>query len=1058
VIACPSCGREVAEGFRFCPHCGAPLEAARTAAEVRKVVTVLFIDVTGSTALGERLDPEPLRRVMSRYFDVVRGAVEAHGGTVEKFIGDAVMAVFGLPTLHEDDALRAARAALEAREQLEDLNEELERDFGVRIQTRTGINTGEVIAGDASSGQGMATGDAVNAAARLEQAAQPGEILIGESTWRLTRNAVDAEPVTPVQVKGKEAPLAPYRLLAIREGAEAVARWLGAPLVGRAHELALAQDAFARAAREQECHLFTIFGPPGVGKSRLSAEILARVEGEATVLRGRCLPYGKGITFWPLVEIIRASGGLAEGDTATDAHDRLLKLLEDEDRADLIADRLVQLIGLGAGVAETEELFWAVRRLFEALARRRPLVVVFDDIHWAEPTLLDLIEHVADWSRDAPLLLLSIARPELLETRSGWGGGKRNASTILLEPLNEEESEELIANLLGAPGLTGAVRLRIADAAEGNPLFVEQLVAMLIDEDVLVRSNGSWEVSGELSAIAIPPTIQLLLAARLDRLGEEERRVVQAASVVGKEFWRGAVTALLPEGTSAGAALSSLVRKDLVQPERSSSFVGDDAFRFRHILIRDAAYQALPKEARSEMHERFADWLTGAVGERLAEYEEIVAYHLQEAYRHRIALGPPDERARSLAARAGGHLASAGRRALDRGDGSAAASLLERARGLLDPCPVEILLDLVGAMWEDGRFDQAQALAIEAKEAAQAAGDRVLEWRAVIEDLHTRLQQDSVGGAATEAMEVAPQAIRALEETGDDRSLARAWLAKATGHNGVGQHSSMLAAAQHALEHARRAGDMATEQTANVMISSAMIWGPTPAAEGLALSELALREYLGRPLLEATVERRVAVFKAMLGEFEEARRMLDHCEEIFREFGRRTDLARMAFSRGPLEWWARDLEAEERWLLDSVERLEQMGEHGWLSTVAALMARVLFELGRYDEAERYVERSRELTATDDLASETMWRASGAKILAWRGRAEEAVAMAKEAVAIANSTEGLLWQADSYQDLATVMRLLGRPDDEKAALQEAITRYEAKGVGVEGARLASAWRS
>jgi class 3 adenylate cyclase len=384
VIACPKCGREVAEGFRFCPHCGAPVEAAREPTDVRKVVTILFTDVTGSTALGERLDPEPLRRVMARYFEAIRGAVEAHGGVVEKFIGDAVMAVFGLPVLHEDDALRAGRAALDGRDALVGLNEELERDFGVRIQTRTGINTGEVLAGDPTSGQAMATGDAVNAAARLEQAAQPGEILMGEATWRLIRNAALAEPLSPMSVKGKESPLAAYRLLGIREGAEAIDRWLGSPLVGRAHELALAEEAFARATRELECHLFTIFGPPGVGKSRLSAEILARVESEATVLRGRCLPYGKGITFWPLIEIIRSSGGLAEGDSPADARDRLLWLLEDEDRAELITDRLVQMVGLGTGAAETEELFWAVRKLFEALARRRPVMVVFDDIHWAE--------------------------------------------------------------------------------------------------------------------------------------------------------------------------------------------------------------------------------------------------------------------------------------------------------------------------------------------------------------------------------------------------------------------------------------------------------------------------------------------------------------------------------------------------------------------------------------------------------------------------------------------------------------------------------------------------
>jgi tetratricopeptide (TPR) repeat protein len=650
------------------------------------------------------------------------------------------------------------------------------------------------------------------------------------------------------------------------------------------------------------------------------------------------------------------------------------------------------------------------------------------------------------------MLLLCIARPELLETRPGWGGGKRNASTILLEPLNEAESEELIANILGGPGLPVAVRLRIADASEGNPLFVEQLVAMLIDDESLVRSDGGWEVSGDLSGIAVPPTIQLLLAARLDRLGEEERRVVQAASVVGKEFWRGAVAALLPEGSGAGAALASLVRKDLVQPERSSSFGGDDTFRFRHILIRDAAYQAVPKETRSEMHERFAGWLAGAVGERLAEYEEILGYHLQEAYRNRIALGPPDDRARSLAAQAGEHLAAAGRRALDRGDGSAAANLLERARELLDPCPVEILLDLKQALWEDGRMDQAQRLAVEAKEAATATGDPQLEWRAVIEDLSVRLLQDTASGISPEAKKVAPLAIRAFQEIGDDRGLGRAWLVLANAHNGLGEQSAMEEAAERCLEHARRAGDLPTEHSATMTIGSALIWGPSPAAEGLARLEALVEGAADRPLLEATGRRQVAVLRAMQGEFEEARRLLQRTYGTYREFGSKIGLATNGFSVGPVEWLAGDLPAAERGVRESIGVLEGMGEHAWLSTQAGFLGRVLCEQGRYAEAEEYVNRCEELAAEDDLVSQIFWRSNRAKILAWRGQADEAVALAREAVEIADSTQGLVWQGDAYQDLAKVMRLLSRPDEEAAALREALHAYQTKGFTVEVDRL------
>ena len=440
---CPQCGEENPEGFKFCGSCGALLAEASAPREVRKTVTVVFSDVTGSTALGERLDPESLRRVMGRYFDEMQAVVERHGGTVEKFIGDAVMAVFGIPVLHEDDAVRAVRAAAEMRERLAGLNEELERDWGVTIAVRTGVNTGEVVAGDASSGgQRFATGDAVNVAKRLEEAAPPNEILLGETTHRLVRDAVKVEAVEPLELKGKGERVSAYRLLSIEPGAEGRARRLDSPMVGREREQALLERAYERAAGERGCHLFTVLGAAGVGKSRLLAEFLKGLGDNATVVGGRCLPYGEGITFWPLLEVLRKLYG-----------DELVSAIETrlagDENAELIASRVGAAVGLAESAGATEETFWAVRKLLEAQAHEQPLVLVFDDLQWGQPTFLDLVEHIADWSRDAPILLICLARPEFLDDRPGWGGGKFNATSVLLEPLSDEDSAELVLNLLG---------------------------------------------------------------------------------------------------------------------------------------------------------------------------------------------------------------------------------------------------------------------------------------------------------------------------------------------------------------------------------------------------------------------------------------------------------------------------------------------------------------------------------------------------------------------------------------------------------------------------------
>ncbi|HEX9738207.1 MAG TPA: adenylate/guanylate cyclase domain-containing protein, partial [Candidatus Limnocylindria bacterium] len=509
MLVCPSCGTEAAAGSRFCALCGTPLagvaapevEAAR---EVRKTVTVLFCDATSSTLLGERIDPESMRNLMTRYFDAMREVIEFHGGVLEKFIGDAVMAVFGVPIVHEDDALRAVRAAIGIRDRLAALDDQIHAERGATVEWRMGINSGEVVAGDSAAGHRIVTGDAVNVAARLEAAAAPGEILIGADTQRLVRDSVTTEAIDPLTVKGKAEPVLASRLVAVSDQTGRHVRPLEAPLVGRQRPLLALNQAFREVVEERVCHLFTILGVAGVGKSRLVDEFLATLGDEATVAHGRCLSYGHGITYRPVAEAVRSAAGLTEADPADRAQSAIADALAAEPDVDRTAAIVGGLIGLETGVSAPEEAFAAVRIFFEALARKKPLVLVFDDIHWGEPTFLDLIEHLADWTRDAPILLICMARSELLESRPAWGGGKRWATTIQLEPLTGDESEELVASLLGRAELPPALGSRIAQAAEGNPLFVEELLGMLIDDGFLVRDHDNWTSTGDPSRLKVP--------------------------------------------------------------------------------------------------------------------------------------------------------------------------------------------------------------------------------------------------------------------------------------------------------------------------------------------------------------------------------------------------------------------------------------------------------------------------------------------------------------------------------------------------------------------------
>jgi class 3 adenylate cyclase/tetratricopeptide (TPR) repeat protein len=690
----------------------------RPPTEIRKTVTVVFCDLAGSTELGEQLDPESLRRVMSRFYEEMSHTVERHGGTAAKFIGDAVMAVFGIPVLHEDDALRAVRAAAEMGPALGRLNDELEDRWGVRLEVRVGVNTGEVVVANPSPGHSLAVeevvGDAVNVAARLERAAATGEVLIGADTHLLVRDAVDVEQVQPLELKGKARPVPAWRLQSVAPGREADTRRQDSRIIGRERELGLLEQALQSALAERSCRLVTLLGPAGIGKSRLVRELVAGLDDRTTILSGRCLSYGEGITFWPVAEILRQAAGIGEGESPQAATAKLGGLLDGELEAAEIVRGLAGAIGASDAASDREEIFWAVRRLFEALAREHPVVLIFEDVHWAEPTFLDMIEYLAAGSDRTAMLILCTARPDLLEQRPAWGKEIEAASRLAVEPLDNAGSRELIADMFGTAKLPEEAAARITSAAEGNPLFLEEMIAMLADEGVLQRIDRRWRVVGELSEVTIPPTIRALLASRLDRLSPQKRMVLERASIIGFEFWPAAIAELLPASIAADldAHLEELSDRTMIRPG-ASAFAGEQALRFTHILVRDAAYEQMLKETRAELHERFASWVQQKAGERAGEYEEILGYHLEQAHRYLDDLGPLDDHGLELAQWAATRLSNAGRRALARGDMSAAVNLLERAVALVPkshPERSDLLLKLGIALAETGEVGRADAL------------------------------------------------------------------------------------------------------------------------------------------------------------------------------------------------------------------------------------------------------------------------------------------------------------------------------------------------------------
>lgn len=975
----------------------------------RRTVTVVVADLRDQTAD----DPEAGRAELEQ----VRETVARYGGTADELPDGAVLAVFGSPVAHEDDCVRALRAVAELR--------------AVGVVSRAAIETGEVLAAPNATVRGTV----VRTAARLKEAANAGEIALGEATGRLVGDAARLEPL------GSGESQAALRLVEVAPEAPVRPLRLDAHLVGRARELADLRDLFARAVGERKALLVTVAGEPGIGKTRLARELGEALAGEARVLQGRCLAYGEGMTYWPLREIVhQAAGGESRAE--------VLALLAGDDDSRVIADRLASVLGDTESAYPVEEIRWAAQRLLARLSQERPLLVVIDDVHWAEPTLVDLIEHVVAADRVGPVLVLCLARPEFLESRPEWAG-----ASFALAALSPEESVELLA-LLAAGVVEGdRGRDRIITTASGNPLFLEQLAAFAAER----RSTERGGVP--------PPNLRSLLAARLDGLGPGERAVIERAAVVGREFWAGAVADLLPPAGRGTLArhLDALAGKGFTEADASPAPF-EQAFRFRHVLIQEAAYRSLPKGLRAEFHERVAGWLERSPLGLSVDTDQVVGYHLEQAYRYRSELRPVDDGLRALGERAGDRLAAAGRRALEREDAAAAVNLLERALALLADQSARLVLSLRLAEALDiaGEAERPYALLGEAVDEARRSGDRRTEWLAAIQRARLGTRVAPHEWSNERVIETATEALEVFQALDDDLGLARAWQLMAEPLFGNCRYDDTVGHFRRALVHAERTGDEREVLLVHDYLHQSLYFGSAHVSVVRAEAEAMLARADGRPRATTFALLTLAAVQAMSGEAEESRQLYFRAKSIAEEVGLGFLLAMVPFFTQDVGLLFGDAEFAEQEMRAGYERLEAVGDKAFRSTMAAVLAEALYQLDRHEEAEQLAGIAIALGSVDDVATQAQASAVQAKLLAAKRDFDGAERLAREALERSKDADALDMRAYVLLSAGEVFRLAGRGDEAKAAFGEAADVSDRKGNVVRArdarARLAVSRRS
>jgi class 3 adenylate cyclase len=1043
---CANCGQENPDVARFCFACGAPMAAQGPSLEERKIVTVLFADLVGFTSRAEQLDPEDVRALLSPYYARLRQELERFGGTVEKFIGDAVMAVFGAPVAHEDDPYRAVRAALAIREAIGELNE---ADPKLELQVRIAVNTGEALVAlgaHTSEGEGMVSGDVVNTASRLQTAAPVNGILVGETTYRATERSIEYREAEAVTVKGKSDPINVWEALELRArfGVD-LGRRGRVPLVGRDQELDVLVDALARARNESDLQLVTLVGVPGIGKSRLVAELSAIVENDPDVFifwrQGRSLPYGEGVTFWALAEIVKAQAGILETDSAEITLEKLHSTVEDvvadSAEADWIESQLRPLVGLEEeaqpGGDRQAEAFGAWRRFLEHLAEKSPLVLVFEDLHWADDGLLDFVDYLVEWATGVALLVVCVGRPELLARRPGWGGGKPNAATLSLSPLSREETARLVGALLEQAVLPAELQASLLARAEGNPLYAEEYIRMLQDRGFLRRDDGAWRFEGS-DDLPLPESVQGIVAARLDSLSPEEKSLAQDAAVIGKVFWAGAVAGVAgTERRAVEERLHALSRKEFVRRERRSAVAGEEQYIFLHVLVRDVAYGQIPRASRSAKHRAAADWLASLSADRSEDRAEMLAHHYLSALELSRAAG---QDASEFAEPARLALRDAGDRALALNAYAAASRFYRAALDLWpagNPDRPHLLLRLGRARY----YGEAAGVDVleEARDGFLAAGQRELAAEAEV------LLGESFGnqGVREREDEHLQRAATLVDGLPPSRSKALMLTHLAASLMMAGHYEDGIRVGREGLQIAEKLGldDLRAHALNSIGISRTTLGD----AEGIADLESAIAI-----ALENNLPDQGARAYGNLAEM-----MSNYLGDLSRAFELRAEGRRLAekfglagynrFLRGELViecyWTGRWDDALE--LADELLSEAEADSPNYMDS-QCLLARARIRLARgepvaFEDAEKALETARRVRDPQALYPVLAFRAR-AELAA--GRLDEASALADELVSSwANRPEAMLdSHLQSFVDAAEALRALGRGSELIAVAAEA----------------------